>query len=92
MHATIRNLWGEEQPAELDELSHGSVVVAVPGLGHLVFNPETPAGARAVLTQGPGRDHDRDVKRLLEGDDPRYEIELLPNSSGEDRIVVVVRP
>lgn len=101
MRATIRNLYGEEQPAELEELSHGAVAIVVPSLGHLVFAAESPTGPRAVLTQGPGRDHLRDVKtidRFNEKDAAGatlgrwWEVELLPNSAGEDRIVVVIHP
>lgn len=98
MNVTIRDLWGEEQPAEVLDLAHGSIAVVVPALGHLVFNAETPTGPRAVLTQGPGREHPRAVDEHVEKDAGGatlaewWEVELLPHSGGGDRIVVVLRP
>lgn len=87
VQASIRNLWGEEQPAELEDgvdLPPGVVAVRVPGLGHLIVGRHDDEW-RAVLAQEHGTLW-RDVSVI--GD--RVEVELLPNGSGEDRIVVCV--
>lgn len=107
MRAAIRNLWGEETDVEIDELGPTAWAVPVAGFGHLVFVMRDD-GPAAVLAQGPGRgEHPRSVHTIdstPDDADPadiaagtveperRYEVELLPNRSGEDRIVVVLRP
>lgn len=88
MNVTTRNLWGEEEPAEVLDLDNGAIAVSVGFLGHLVFSAEAPGGPRAVLTQGPGRENAREVVTL----EDRWEVELLPHTGGGDRVVVVVRP
>lgn len=107
MKAAIRNLWGETTEVDIDELGPTAWAVPVPGFGHLVFVMR-PDGPAAVLAQGPGKgEHPRTVHTIdssPEGADladvaaglttpvRRYEVELLPNRSGEDRIVVVLTP
>lgn len=61
----LRGLWGDEEPAEVIELDGGGVAVVVPGLGHVVL-AMSPTGWRALFTQGPGREHEREV--YAEGD------------------------
>lgn len=85
MRARIRNLWGEYSDAEIVDLENPAVVcVVVPVLGHLIV-PLT-GRTTAVLTHGPGSEVERPVTSV----DGHLEVELLPNSSGEDRIVVVI--
>lgn len=99
MKAAIRNLWGETTEVHIDELGPTAWAVPVAGFGHLVFVMR-PDGPAAVLAQGPGKgEHPRAVERMTEdalesGEPVRtwYEVELLPNVSGEDRIVVVLTP
>lgn len=61
----LRNLWGEDSPAEVLPLNVG-VAVVVPGLGHVVI-AMSPDGWRALFTQGPGKEHEREVR--ADGDD-----------------------
>lgn len=89
MKAHFRNLRGEYSDAELVDLDNPKIAcVVVPGFGHLIVANGPDGVPRAVLAQGPGQgDHQREVKQF---DDGHVEVELLPNRSGEDRIVVVL--
>lgn len=101
--AWLRDLNGNERPAEW--VTDGTVtrdtdpyMVRVPGFGVVMIGRATTGRHewRALLVQpradgtyGPGAArHPRDVVEK----DGRLEIDLLPNTSGEDRIVVVVEP
>ena len=89
----FRDLYGHERqiPGEVMRLAHEGLAIPVPGLGYLVLAKSPTLGWGALLANDPKRQPlHREVKHV-EGDDPRMEIELLPNPSGEDRIVVVVR-
>lgn len=85
--ATIRDIHGGVHDAELITLHNRSWAVPVAGFGHVVIGRLPNGDWAAVLAQGRGRgEHDRDVKVV----DGVLEVEVLPNSSGEDRIVVCV--
>ena len=95
--ATIRNMWGETEDAEFDWIESGplgAVAVRVPGLGHCLIGKREDGGWGAVLVQPPrseGAEPNVLDRQLIE--DPinnTLEVELLPNSSGGDRIVVIV--
>ena len=97
MKARIRDIFGEYHSTTVEALDTPQTwAVTVSGLGHLVvFLPADVADGppQAILTQGPGREQRRHVKTLGTIDGRRWhEVELLPNSSGEDRIVVVIEP
>lgn len=93
--AGIRDLYGVERPTalRLDVDVPGGWAVDVPGLGTLLVAKlqsdelivRLGRTYRSLLLQGASH-VERDVAVI--GDD--LEVELLPNSSGEDRIVVVL--
>lgn len=88
MRAGIRNLWGETTTATLVPLDvPGVVCVNVPGLGYCIVAVDPPRQT-AIHSQGPGTERELPCREV----DGGLEVELLPNSSGEDRIVVVVWP
>lgn len=105
VEAAIRNLWGEEEPAELISGNYNPWQVAVPVFGVLIvarLDAEVEGGSgepiqayRALLVQpdskGGYSDESNKVERDAKVVDNDVEVELLPNSSGGDRLVVVLR-
>lgn len=95
---TMRDLWGEHHPlTTLHTAVNGAVVIDVPGFGLLVVglssSPELivrlgDPWLAAALFRPPETTPSRrlDAVRV----DGGWEVELLPNVSGEDRLVVCV--
>lgn len=90
MRAWIRDLHGVEHDTEFVVVQPGAIAVTVAGFGHMIVSHFGPIESwHAILAQGPGRGElQRDVRAV----DGHAEIEVLPNPSGEDRIVVCVEP
>jgi hypothetical protein len=64
--ALMKVLGQDSVPLEVIALdSPGAVAVAVPTMGHLVYNPANPG--QAILTQGPGTEHTRPVLHEADG-------------------------
>lgn len=84
-----------EQSLEVIDLGKRVVGIGIPSFGHLVIGPARSNEPIvrlvehwiAVLAQPSGNRVRRDV-RVQDG---RLEVELLPNTSGEDRLLVVIR-
>lgn len=90
VRASIRNLYGEEQPTTLEtgvNLPPNTYLIVLPGFGHVAVRRYDDGEWTAHVVQN------RDGKAVflrreakVVGD--RIEVEVLPGSSAEDRIVV----
>lgn len=84
----MRVLGREETPLTIVDLdTPGVIAVNVPSIGHLMVRAQSDGTWIALLVQIGGAQRARDVAIR----DDRVEVELLPNSSQEERLVVVIR-
>lgn len=89
--AHIRDIYGEIHPTEiLDPVAPNVHVANVPGFGHVMIGPGSDGedSVNALLIHRRGST----ARTALRMEDNTIEVEVLPNSSGEDRVVVVFTP
>jgi hypothetical protein len=87
----MRSLWGERTELRtLDANIPGVAVVAIPGFGNLAVGEHPKLGLRALLFTNFNDDKLAPLEREAVRKDDHIEVELLPNVSQEERMVVVV--
>lgn len=91
--ARARNLWGETTPLEVSQ-DENAYIVTVPVLGALVVGRGTTGLCELVQPDSDNCYSAKShlIRREVAEVDGHLEIELLPNSSGEDRLVVEIYP
>lgn len=85
MKAWIRDLYGEEHEAEVIDAGMGTGV-AVAGFGTALFVERADGWMGGLINAGST--HERIVREVA----GHLEMEILPNASGEDRLVVCLEP